>query len=190
MASTTLTYEPCTLVYTLLDTRIINFNQFYLIVRGNHNFMVDSITPLPDQNTVHVRLGYQASIVNAIKKLGYLSACVCVSKLNSLINQEEYGELEKLRQHFGIVQGATSDPFATIAPPLVHTSTNKRGRGTSRIFASRPAPYKPKKKQVKTSNPEYECPDTQECLLTVPEAGQQSQFYISDPQENEEQVSE
>jgi len=186
MSQTGLTYEPCTLVYTLLDTRVINFQQFYLIIRGNHNFMVEFIKPLPEQNSVHVKLGYQASIANAVKKLGYLAGSVCVSKLNSLISQDEYSELEQLRQHFGIsVSAPTASAASEVMPPP--PITFKRGRG-GRIFNQRPAPYKPK--PAKKPTPSYEIPDTQECALTVNNTCEQSEFYISDTQENEEQVGE
>lgn len=157
--------------------------------------MVESIVPLPEQKTVHVKLGYQASITNAISKLGTLAGCVSVSKLNSHIAEEEYGELEKLRRHFGIGLAANPPDYATIAAGMV-PNTKRRGGAPARprLFPQRPSPYKPKK--VKADVPaaqageSLEIPDTQVCDVTYSAADPQHQYYIGDNSEDQEPLGE
>lgn len=100
-----LTLEPCTLVYTLVDPNVISFDDFALIIRSLHSYMVQSITPNPGQNNVHVKLGYQASIANAQTKLGMLKNAVHVSKLGSYVDVSEFSHLEQLRRTYGIGAG-------------------------------------------------------------------------------------
>lgn len=175
---------PSTLVYTLLNEKLITFEQFYLIIRGNHAFMVESVQPNPELKTVHVKLNYQASVSNAIAKLGALASSVSVCKLNTLVHENEYAELDQLRKHFGIGQ-----PDGV--PSTSSAGGGRVGRRGPLFAAGRPKPYKqPKKKQQhqhvsfdETSSP----PDVQE-LSYVPTQSPilQSQFYIGDNSENEE----
>lgn len=134
--------EPCTLVYTLMDTNIVSFDDFHLIVRGLHSYQVDSITPHPDMNNVHVKLNYQASIANAQAKLGSLAAVVSVSKLSSFVKENEFTRLEQLRRRFNIASspGYTDDGSAP-AVPQSRIRVRGRGRGGAKTFAPRPAPY-------------------------------------------------
>lgn len=94
--------EPCTLVYTLLDSNELPYDDFYLIVRSLHSYMVEKIIPHPDANNVHVKLQYQASVANAEAKLGDLSSLVSVTKLSSFIKDTEISHLEQLRRRFNI----------------------------------------------------------------------------------------
>lgn len=150
-----ITHEPCTLVYTLLDESKIGFDDFYLVVRSLHSYMVDSIVPNPENLNVHVKLNYQASIINAQQKLGALQSAVGVTKLSSHINESEFTRLEQLRRRFGVGQ---------LDPEPVPRATRPRGgyrrtvRGRPRIFATRPAPY-PVNEEADT-----EYPDAQDFL--------------------------
>lgn len=105
--------EPCTLVYTLLDTNVLSFDDFSLIVRSLHSYMVESIVPHPEENNVHVKLSYQASIANATAKLGTLQDCVSVTKLSSYIKDSEISHLEQLKRQFniGFGEASTSGPL-------------------------------------------------------------------------------
>nr|QTE03968.1 MAG: hypothetical protein [Aegithalos caudatus parvoviridae sp.] len=136
-----ITFEPCTLVYTLLDNCELNFDDFSLIVRSLHSYMVDTIVPNPVMNNVHVKLNYQASLSNAIAKLGTLQSIVAVTKLSSFVKESEFSHLEQLRRRFGIGSGDTSD-----SPPVQACKARKApkksySRGTPRVFNQRPAPY-------------------------------------------------
>lgn len=95
-------FEPCTLVYTLIDDNSINFDDFALIVRSLHTYMVESITPNKDMHNVHVKLNYQASVANAISKLGFLQDAIAVTKLSSFVDESEFSRLDNLRRRFGI----------------------------------------------------------------------------------------
>lgn len=129
-----ITHEPCTLVYTLLNDQIINFNDFHLIVRSLHSYMVDSIVPNPELKNVHVKLNYQASIANATSKLGALQSAVAVSKLSSFVKENEFSHLEHLRRRFGIGSSADGQPA-----PGPSRSTRPRGkRNYQRAFEKRP----------------------------------------------------
>lgn len=146
--------EPCTLVYTLIDNTIIDFDQFSLIVRSLHSYMVDSIVPNPQYNNVHVKLNYQASVANATAKLGSLQSAVGVTKLSSYIKESEFSELEQLRRRFGIGAPDTRGP-----------TTNRRPRGgRARVFKPRPAPYSSPARPVfnheSIESPQY--PDAQD----------------------------
>lgn len=181
--------EPSTLVYTLLDPRACTFEQFFLLVKGNHSHMVDDFIPFKSTQTVHVKLQYQASVANATAKLGHLASIVSVSKLNNHIREDEYAELHRLQQHFKI-GSATSHPAPII--PVIPKPIRKRGT----FAATRPTPYKPKKSTPKqptsvVSEEEEDAvnyiPDTQECEVTyLPNESEniQSGFYIRDPTEN------
>lgn len=129
MARNNITYESCTLVYTLLDDSVIEFSDFSLIVRSSHSYMVEEIKENPTMKNIHVKLGYQASITNAYNKLGALRNAIGISKLSSHIKECEFSRLEQLRQQFGIAGNCDEQP----RPP--------RGRGIKRIFPQRPRPY-------------------------------------------------
>lgn len=133
MSRMNITHEPCTLVYTLLDPSIINFDDFSLIVRSLHSYMVDSIVPNADQNNVHVKLNYQASVGNAIQKLGSLQSAVGVTKLSSYVKESEFAHLERLRRQFAI--GVPECSTDTVQP------RRRVNRGRGRTFAARPPPY-------------------------------------------------
>lgn len=131
-----ISYEPCTLVYTLLDPSMINFDDFCLIVRSLHTFMVDDIIPFPAKQNVHVKLNYQASITNATQKLGALQHAVGITKLSAYIKEDEFSHLEQLRRQFGIGSSTDEEPIAEPAP----TRRAPRGRGRA-TFSQRSAPY-------------------------------------------------
>lgn len=135
-------HEPCTLVYTLLDCSIIPFNDFELLVRSLHNYMVEAIIPNPDLQNVHVKLNYQASVANAQAKLADLQSIVAVTKLSSFVKENEFPRLEQLRRRFGIGSG---DQTSGGVQPVPYRTPSKprqsRGRGRPKCFAPRAAPY-------------------------------------------------
>lgn len=135
-------HEPCTLVYTLLNPDVITFDQMYLIVRSLHSYMVESITPNPELQNVHVKLNFQASVANAQARLRDLVAAVSVTKLSSFIQEHEFSELEQLRRRFGIGGGDvdTASVLPSYRPPGPAPRPRVRGR-RPKAFAQRPAPY-------------------------------------------------
>lgn len=178
-----ITYEPCTLVYTLLDENELPFEDFYLYIRGIHSFMVEKFIPNAEMGNVHVHLQYQASVANFQEKLGGLQPYVALTKLSNFVQESEYGRLEHLRRMYGL---RTEEPTA-----------QPRRRGTGRkagpVFAARPAPY-PKRSQPKKPVL-IEIPDgeTEQCTATYyndQEKRAKSNFHIRDTQENQQQVSE
>lgn len=152
MANRGITYEPCTLVYTLLNEDVISFDDFCLLIRANHSFMVESINPNPETNNVQVKLNYQASLVNAISKLGDLQQVIAVTKLSAFVKENEISRLDDLRRRFNIsTSSATSDLDQPLHQSVGGPRRGGRGKAAS-IFAPRPAPYKkalPKKQQPK-----------------------------------------
>lgn len=147
--STGISYEPCTLVYTLLNEETITFHDFSLIVRSLHSYMVDSIVPNPELLNVHIKLKYQASIANAQSKLGDLQNVIHVSKLSSYVKENEIPLLEQLRAKFNI--GA--------ATPDTRPVPKRRPRLQ---FAARPAPYKKTKAVPEMSQPHVYPSDSEE----------------------------
>lgn len=139
MANRGLCQEPCTLVYTLLDTNALTFDEFSLIVRSLHSYMVDSIIPNPEYNNVHVKLNYQASVTNATAKLGGLQTTIGITKLSTFVQENEFSTLEQLRRKFGFGVDTTTPPAPTTTLPRQRVRT-RGGRG-ARVFAPRPAPY-------------------------------------------------
>nr|QTE03844.1 MAG: hypothetical protein [Passer montanus parvoviridae sp.] len=131
-----ITFEPCTLVYTLLDPTVLPFDDFSLLIRSLHTYMVDSITPNPNQNNVHVKLNYQASTVNAQKKLGSLADFVHISKLSSFVKETEFSRLAELQKQFGIQLGGDTPDAA----PTPYRAPRGAGRGR-RVFPNRVHPY-------------------------------------------------
>lgn len=133
-----LTWNPCTLVYTLLDDSVISFDDFYLLIRGSHSFQVEAFVPKPEYLTVHVKLKYEASTVNAQRKLGELSSYISVTKLSSFVKDDELSKLDQLRKRFGITGESPQQQYAPVQ--------SRRGRGgnATRRFNPRPAPYQPK----------------------------------------------
>lgn len=134
-----ITYESCTLVYTLLDDSVIDYPDFSLIVRSSHSYMVEEIKENPTMKNIHVKLGYQASITNAYNKLGTLRNAIGISKLSSHIKECEFSRLEQLRQQFGIAGICDEQPRPT------------RGRGIKRVFPQRPKPYTKKPQAAPTA---------------------------------------
>lgn len=176
-----ISYEPCTLVYTLLDDSQLNFDDFSLIIRSLHSFMVDTIVPNPDMNNVHVKLNYQASMDKAQQKLGKLRSIVGVAKLSSHVKENEFSRLEMLRRQFGIGEpepesaAAVMQQYARPGP-----SRPRRGRGAAtRIFNARPAPYATKPKAKEQVPLTCDLAETEE---TYYEDGQ-SNLYIDDAAE-------
>lgn len=133
-----ISYEPCTLVYTLLTNEFLDFEDFYLLVRSLHTFMVEAVTPNPELQNVHVRLNYQASIANAIAKLGDLQGIISVTKLSAFVQESELSRLEDIKRRFNIGPGAaeTEQP-----PPVAPKKTYKKRGAGGQIFGQRPAPY-------------------------------------------------
>lgn len=181
MARNNITFEACTLVYTLLDESQLNFDDFSLIVRSLHSYMVDEIKENPEMKNVHVKLGYQASLINAQNKLGALRNIVGISKLSSHVKESEFSRLEQLRQQFGL-----SNPEYEQSQP--------RGRGGTRqrLFQQRPRPYRvtpaPCKKlpRIQTIQEEPEendtLPDAQPWGIYPSTSTQQSPEYYSENQ--------
>ena len=125
--------EPCTLVYTNLPNSPIAFEDFYLIIRSLHNYMVEAITPNAELSNVHVKLGYQASVKNVREKLGGLQQHISVSKLSSFVKDTELLRLEELKKQYGIIV-----PGEPSAPSAVPGRPKKRAA----VYKPRPAPYK------------------------------------------------
>lgn len=143
MANRGIVYEPCTLVYTLINEDFISFDDLYLLVRANHSFMVENITPNPDTNCIQVKLNYQASINNAINKLGDLQHAVAVTKLSAHVKEDELSHLDDLRRRFNITAASSTTDFHQPPPqPPRGFGRGKRGGAAAAIFAPRPAPYK------------------------------------------------
>lgn len=122
-------YEPCTLVYTLIDPQILNFKDFSLLIRSMHTFMIENITPFESTNSVHVRLGYQASLKNARKKLGSAADVISVNKLSSHVAENEISRLEEIRARLGITYQEEEEE-----------QPRRKKATTTRRFA-RPTPY-------------------------------------------------
>ena len=122
--------EPCTLVYTLFDSSCLNFDDFYLLIRGLHTYMVEEITPFADKNSVHVRLGYQASVDNATKKMGNLTKYVSLSKMSNFVKESEINKLQQLRQRFNILGASGYDdaPEPSTARAWQQPPTQQKGR--------------------------------------------------------------
>lgn len=127
--------EPCTLVYSLLDNPELSFDDFYLIVRSMHTFMVDKIIPVPESSQVHVKLNYQASTANATAKLGDLQEFVSISKLSVFVKESELSHLEQLKRRFNM-------PSSADLPEPVAKPKARGFKQTTAFFAARPAPYK------------------------------------------------
>lgn len=127
----TVVEEPCTLVYTLTDYKSLSFDDFSLLIRGMHSYMVEDITAFPDSKSMHVKLGYQASIENATKKLGDLAHLCVVSKLSTFVKDTEIQRLNELKMRFNIagphrlnVEEASSQPRTWKEPPRrYHTNS-------------------------------------------------------------------
>lgn len=141
MARNNITFEPCTLVYTLLDTNELSFDDFSLIIRSLHTYMVETVVPNPEMNNVHVKLNYQASLGNAIAKLGSLQSSIGVTKLSSFVNESEFSRLESLRRKFGIGVGDSDSPAVPTTYKSRRAPKKTYARGTPRVFTQRPAPY-------------------------------------------------
>nr|QTE03901.1 MAG: hypothetical protein [Phylloscopus fuscatus densovirus] len=131
-----ISYEPSTLVYTLLENSEINFEDFNLLIRSMHTFMVNDIVSNPDKNNVHVKLGYQASVANAQAKLGDLAAVIAVTKMSAFVKEHEFSHLDELRRRFNIPSSSSS--IEETPQPAKRT----RGGPVRRAFTARPVPYK------------------------------------------------
>lgn len=159
-----ITYESCTLVYTLLNPDVLNFNDFNLIIRSLHSFMVEDIIPHEAVNNVHVKLGYQASVINAQRKLGKkLCNVIGVSKLSSHIKESEFSRLEQLRRKYGL------DCQSDEQPGYKPSRNSGSYRPRNRVFKPRPAPYTAKKSTLRERSPIWESPDAQEFPTTIQE---------------------
>lgn len=124
-----ISYEPCTLVYTLLENNEnFSFDDMYLYLRSIHTFMVEEIKPFPESNSVQVKLGYQASVINAKRKLGKKNY-IALTKLSNFVKPHEISRLEVIRAKLGVNYDADDAP-STSAP---------RRRYASKL--QRPKPY-------------------------------------------------
>ena len=172
-----ITFEPCTLVYTLLHPKKLKFDDFSLIVRSLHSYQVESIVPNPAMNNVHVKLNYQASIANAMNKLGTLRPIIGISKLSDFVKEDEVSRLEQLRQKYGIACGEVPEPSREI---YRKRNQLKQRRG---IFPARPSPYQKKTRQPLAStsaiNEIYEEPESDIVLQKIPDA---QDFPGNDPE--------
>lgn len=206
--------EPSTLVYTLTHPNVIDFDDFYLLVRANHGYMVERITPKPDEYSVHVRVGFQASVANFQAKLGALAPYIVVSKLSSLIQEHEYARLDELRRHYGLTAAPAVAAAFPSALPRVHNSPTLGPltlQPAPEPVPTAPAPLKrapkkqrpaPYRKSAKKGSKEAtestsvpviqlsdDIPDTQECDVTYTYAEQEngkSGFYISDSTQDQQ----
>lgn len=140
----TLTLEPCTLVYTLVNPNIISFDDFCLIIRSLHSYMVQAITPNASMNNIHVKLGYQASIANAQAKLGMLKTAVLVTKLGSYIDVSELSRLESLRQTYGIGGCSTQSYTPTTSYSYIPAGLPQPSHLVQSIQSGQPAVALPK----------------------------------------------
>lgn len=175
----TITKEPCTLVYTLINSSMLCYEDFYLLIRSLHSFMVESITSVPEANSVHVKLGYQASVSNAIKKLGGLRNFVSVNKLSSHVKQSELSRLEYLRQQYGLSMPADdrcSTFFPAIDPNAFKPKAKGRGGyGRGNVFRK---PYT-KRQRVANHVPK---PVQPSCTATKPEIAEETAYSWEDAQ--------
>lgn len=64
--------------------------------------MVEDILEYADKKCVHVKLGYQASVKNATKKLGGLALHCTLNKLSSFVKDNELSLLDSLRRQYGL----------------------------------------------------------------------------------------
>lgn len=119
--------EPSTLVYTLLDANELPFEQFSLIVRSLHTYMVEDIVQYPDSKTIHVKLGFQASVANACKKLGNLDQVIAITKLSSFVTDNELPLLDQLKRKygFGLPNEETETPVQVITQIPKRPSINR-----------------------------------------------------------------
>lgn len=135
--NTSISYEPCTLVYTLLENDDeFNFDDLYLYIRSIHTYMVEDIKPYPESNCVHVKLGYQASVINARKKLGKKNY-IALSKLSNFVKASEISRLESVRAKLGL---NTYDPEDAAPSVPRRRNTLKLQRSKPYPIASRKAP--------------------------------------------------
>lgn len=111
--------EPSTLVYTLIDPNILTYDEFSLIVRSLHSYLVEDIVTYPESNTVHVKLGFQASVANAMKKLGRLESAIAITKLSTFVADKELPLLDSLKRRFGFgiaAEEETSVQYGQLQP--------------------------------------------------------------------------
>lgn len=145
---TGLVEEPCTLVYTLLNPTAVPYEHFSLIVRSLHKYMVEEITEHETARTIHVKLGYQASIKNAFIKLGpFLSRHIFISKLSQFVKDEELPLLDDLRRRYGF--GYATNAAEDDDSYYIGQNTRDEARGLLQD-AERPAPKKPRIKSMPT----------------------------------------
>lgn len=117
--------EPSTLVYTLIDPTL-PFDHFSLIVRSLHSYMVEDIVQNRELQTIHVKLGYLASVENARRKLGGLCDKIIVHKLSSFVKEDELSLLEKLQKEYNF--GAPTPDASEDLPPAIRKALTKKGR--------------------------------------------------------------
>lgn len=142
----TLVEEPCTLVYTLLSASQIPYCDFSLIVRSLHKYMVEDIIEKPETRSLHVKLGYQASIKNAYLKMGpTLAQNIFITKLSQFVKEEELSQLACLRRKYGF--GPAAD-----APALEEEDDGQSLTAAAAEFYNSwnisEAPPKPKKRRA------------------------------------------
>lgn len=96
-----LTQDPSTLVYSNLFPDKLPFEDFSLIVRSLHKFMVEDIKEFRESNAMHVELGYQASVKNNYLKLGpSLASMISINKLSQFVKDNELPRLASLQQKY------------------------------------------------------------------------------------------
>lgn len=64
--------------------------------------MVEDIIEHCDKKCIHVKLGYQASVKNATKKLGNLGMHCTLHKLSTFVKDDELSLLDTLRRQYGL----------------------------------------------------------------------------------------
>lgn len=181
-----LTMTPCTLVYTLFNPKAIKFDDFYLLIRSLHNFLVEDIIPNPELNNVHVKLKYQASIKNAIKKLGGMAMFTSVSKLSNFVKDDELIHLEYIKQQYGVFTQSDGKPMPYIGG---------RGKYKKSKYINPPNPYskRPRQKSIQpaetyipTRTYPAPIPESEEAIDEMPNA----QLFPQDEKSNDDSSSD
>lgn len=151
-----------TLVYTLLCSDKLSFDDFFICVKGLHSHMSQKFEAKPDQNCVYVHLLYNANMANVRAKLGALASFISVSKMNPHLKGDEFLKLEQLRQRFNFGGPIPEEP-------------KKRGGYSKRVFKSRQKPYSYEKKSYSSA---------QAAEMYIPD--QDSKLHLEDSSDNEQ----
>lgn len=92
--------QQSSLVYTLLNSEQISWDEFSLIIRSLHSYRVTSSQEDPETQTITVTLDYFANTANAQRRLGKAGEFIAVSRLSSNIKNDELQTLQHLKRKF------------------------------------------------------------------------------------------